>query len=796
MNYTIPQMFPLKRSFFFFSFFLTSIFVVAQNGSSVFGFVKSEGGIPVEMVQVVIKETNQNTFTDANGAYRINNIKTGNYTLVFQLLGYSSKEQKITLQANEQLNVNTSLKQLTKQLNEVQVMALSQTQEIRESAYTVNVIDTKPLKIKDADVNTVLNKTAGVRIREEGGMGSDFNFSLNGFSGSQVKFFLDGIPMSNFGSSLSLNNMPINLVDRIEIYKGVVPVTLGSDALGGAVNVVTSQKKQNFLDASYSFGSFNQHRAALSGRYTNKINGFTININTYFNYADNNYFVDVKIPDPQTGKIGESERVRKFHDGYQSQGAQVETGFINKKFADRLLIGIIISSNRKEIQNGYNMTQVAGSVYNTDKVIIPTVKYQKKDLFFKGLQLNSFSIYNNGQSLRCDTSSRKYNWYGNYTLKTIDRSGELSWDKTLFRFNDQSALNTTNLSYQFNAIHSFSICNTFNWFTRVGKDPLAYNPVPFDKPNILTKNIAAFNYNLDLFKKRWSTNFFGKSYNMKTITQLKNSQNDLNPQTVQFEYTGYGVATAYFIQKWIQVKFSYENACRLPESYEVFGNGLLVQPNTELKPEQSQNYNAGFLINKSLGKKNRFIIEGNYLYRQPKNLIRVAASTVTSAYENLARVSISCWEGGFKYQYNQTWTFELNGTYQNLLNTNKYESNGLQSTLYKDRIPNIPFLFGNAGLSYMKEKLFHTGTKLLIDWSTIYVEAFYLKWPSQGSKKDKYDIPQQISHQLSVSCSFKEGKYSFSVACSNLTDAMIYDNFMMQKPGRAFSIKLNYFISK
>ena len=785
----------VKKYLFILLFLFLPVFLVAQNESSVSGIVKNEEGAPVEMVQIVIKETNQSVFTGTNGTYLMEHIKPGNYTLVFLLLGYDTKEQKITLKANDKIKANASLKQLSKQLGEVEVVARTQAQEIKESAYTVSVIDTKPLKIKDADVNKILNKTTGVRIREDGGMGSDFNFSLNGFSGSQVKFFIDGIPMDNFGSSFSLNNLPINLVDRIEIYKGVVPVFLGSDALGGAVNIVTNQKAQSFLDASYSFGSFNQHRAAVAGRYTHRKSGFTVSANVFFNYADNNYFVDVKIPDPLTGKVGGTEKVRKFHDGYQSQGGQFETGFINKKFADRLLLGVIVSSNHKEIQNGYNMTQVAGHVYNTDKVIIPTLKYQKKNLFVKGLQLNSFSTYNTSQSLRSDTSSRKYDWRGNFTTKTIDRSGELSWDKTLFRFNDQSALNTTNLSYQLNELHSISICNTYNWFTRVGDDPLAYNPIPFDKPNTITKNIGAIAYGLDLFKKRWSTNVFGKTYNLKTVTQFRDAQDNLQPQIVKFDFMGYGIASTYFMQKWAQIKLSYENACRLPESYEVFGDGLLVQPNITLKPEQSKNYNAGFLINKNLGKKHFLVVEGNYLYREPRNLIRVAASTVTSSSENLAKVSISCWEGGAKYVYNNTWTIEANGTYQNVLNTNKYEPNGLESVLYMDRIPNMPFLFGNAKLSYMKDNLFGKGIKILIDWSTTYVEAFYLKWPSQGNKDDKYDIPQQIAHQASVSCSFKEGTYNISLSCSNLTDALIYDNFMMQKPGRAFNIKFGYFIS-
>src|SRR5690606_14882056 len=105
-----------------------------------------------------------------------------------------------------------------------------------------------------------------------------FKFSLNGFSGKSVKFFLDGIPMDNFGPALSLNNFPSNMAERIEIYKGVVPISLGADALGGAVNIIT-RSNSNYLDASYSVGSFNTHQLGLNGAYTNPENGLALRFN-------------------------------------------------------------------------------------------------------------------------------------------------------------------------------------------------------------------------------------------------------------------------------------------------------------------------------------------------------------------------------------------------------------------------------------------------------------------------------------------------------------------------------------
>src|SRR5690606_22523583 len=178
----------------------------------------------------------------------------------------------------------------------VEIVGKSETRQINEQPYTVTAISVKELQNSSQDAKEVLNRVSGVRVLEEGGLGSNLNFSLNGFSGDQVKFFLDGLPMDNFGSSLSMSDIPVNSIDRIEVYKGVVPVWLGTDALGGAVNIITN-KKANFLDLSYSVGSFNTHRISVNGAQTHDKTGFTIRANANYNYSDTNYEVLVPITD-------------------------------------------------------------------------------------------------------------------------------------------------------------------------------------------------------------------------------------------------------------------------------------------------------------------------------------------------------------------------------------------------------------------------------------------------------------------------------------------------------------------
>src|SRR5690606_765811 len=263
----------------------------------------------------------------------------------------------------------------------------------KEQAFNVNVIDAKQLYNSSADLNQALNRSTGVRIREDGGLGSAFSFSLNGFTGRQVKFFLDGLPMDNFGSSLTLNNFPATMAERIEIYKGVLPVSLGADALGGAVNIVT-RTNANYLDVSYGYGSFNTHKAGINGAFTDTGTGFTVRANAFYNYSDNNYKVTVQPIDFTTGLDGPEQEVERFHDSYRSIGAQVDIGVTGRPYADHLRIGAIAAGNNKDIQTGVTMEQVFGARTSQSNSFIPTLKYKKTDLFTEGLDLTVYSAYN------------------------------------------------------------------------------------------------------------------------------------------------------------------------------------------------------------------------------------------------------------------------------------------------------------------------------------------------------------------------------------------------------------------
>jgi hypothetical protein len=105
-------------------------------------------------------------------------------------------------------------------------------------------------------------------------------------------------------------------------------------------------------------------------------------------------------------------------------------------------------------------------------------------------------------------------------------------------------------------------------------------------------------------------------------------------------------------------------------------------------------------------------------------------------------------------------------------------------------MPNIPYLFSDVDLTLTWRGCFTKGDALSITYDNHYAYRFYYYSSRIGTNKDDYMVPDQFSHNLSLSYSLKGGKYNFSVECSNLTNEALYDNFRLQKAGRAFYAKI------
>lgn len=111
------------------------------------------------------------------------------------------------------------------ELQAIEIVAKSKARKLQEQAYAISVVDLKANHATSTPMNKILNTVSSVRIREDGGVGSNYTFAMNGFSGNQVKFFLDGIPMDNFGSSFNLANLSANLPTAWKSTRACCPST-------------------------------------------------------------------------------------------------------------------------------------------------------------------------------------------------------------------------------------------------------------------------------------------------------------------------------------------------------------------------------------------------------------------------------------------------------------------------------------------------------------------------------------------------------------------------------------------
>ena len=788
------------RSGFLLLFTMLACWAHAQT--SVSGYVRSTSDAPLPGSSVLIQGTTIGTTTDAEGFFEIRDLKGGNYTFEISALGYFKTTENVQVKASKAASFNIKLKENQTNLNEVQVFGKTETQVIKEQAFAVNAIETKQFANTTADLNQVLNRSAGVRIREQGGLGSNFNFSINGLSGKAVKYFIDGVPMEILGSAMSLNNIPVNIAERIEVYKGVVPVQLGSDAMGGAVNVITSQNQTNYLDLSHSYGSFNTHRSSFTGQYVHKPTGLIVKGTAFYNYSDNNYKMKgveilqggTRNGDQITDLTGAQfvmTDTRRFHDRYQSAMGQVEVGLMNKKWADVLFAGFGYTGGTQDLQTGFEQTIVYGNVTRESTALSGNIRYKKNNLFVQGLDLSLFASVTKDAYVTADTLLRQYYWDGSWTVKG---ASEMSSIKSVSHIKRPRSFARANVSYTLNDQHSFNINYVFDRLKNESYNELI-QPSD-DMPGLMNKQILGVAYQQELMGKRWVNTFFAKYYGLG-LERKKYVETAYQTLDTTFNNYGYGIASRFKVLPDLGIKISLEHAYRLQEAEEMFGDGLNIQPNPDLKPESSDNVNVGAYYGFRQNK-HRFFLEAAGFYRNAVDFIYPVPDQRSKALknENKSSVRVTGFEAEFRYDYGDLIAFNVNATYQNAVNMTKFGNTASTTyeATYKNKIPNQPWLFGNANLTIGKSNVFGSGNRLQFNWFTQYVHWFYLTWEAFGSANGKSDIPNQLIHNASLSYSLHNGRYNISAECRNLTDDLAFDNFRLQKPGRAFSLKLRYFL--
>ena len=382
-------------------------------------------------------------------------------------------------------------------------------------------------KFKTADLGEVLAQTQGINVRRTGGLGSRTNFSMNGLTGNQIRFFLEGIPLEYHGYTFGISTVPVNLIDRVEVYKGVVPIEFGADALGGAVNLITPKIKSGFSGSfSAQAGSFGTYRTSLVLNNYNEKTGFFVKGSGFYDSSKNNYKVDVDVPD-NFGKIKEVT-VRRFHDAYKGYGLQLITGIKDRTWAKELSIEGFYTDYTKEIQHNQLMVGIPYGEVMTYRKAAGTVLTYRND-FGENFLLDVISGYNYRERQFTDVADFVYNWYGERIPGSEENvRGEISesngpsdtytWNNDVF--------SRMKASWKINEQYALSFTSAPTYSKQSGDDRLINGYDPASAVRDLFTWVNGADFKINAFNEKLENLFFVKHYIQKINSEEKIPSNN------------------------------------------------------------------------------------------------------------------------------------------------------------------------------------------------------------------------------------------------------------------------------
>ena len=733
----------LNLSLFFLSACAFSTYAQKPGKTMISGKVISTEKEVVDFATVYLKGTGHGGITNQEGIYHVS-APAGNYTLVVSAVGYKTVEKPVTLLRGQRVRQNITISPETQQLDEVTVVSTG-VSRLKRSAFNAVAVDTKELQNTTKNLSDALAKAPGMKLRESGGVGSDMQLMLDGFSGKHVKVFIDGVPQEGVGSSFGLNNIPVNFADRIEVYKGVVPVGFGTDAIGGVINIVTNKKRRRwFLDASYSYGSFNTHKSNVNFGQTFK-NGFTYEINAFQNYSDNDYHIEAPVEDFETGRIDRDKKVRvkRFNDTYHNEAVVGKVGVVDKKWADRLMLGFTYSNMYQDIQTGVRQDIVYGQKHRKGHSLMPSLEYYKRNLFAKGLDVALTVNYNKNLTTNVDTASYKYNWYGD--RKLLNSPGEQSYQHSRADNNNWNGTFTAN--YRLGKMHMLTFNHVLNTFSRSNTSLLAKEEQSDAIAKETRKNISGVSYRL-MPSETWNLSVFGKYYNQFVAGPVATdaNQNDYVRTTRSVSSIGYGAAGTYFILPGLQAKLSYEKAYRLPTIEEMFGNEDLEMGDIGIRPENSDNVNLNLSYNRTFGRHSVYV-EGGLVYRNTKDYIQrnitdLSGGKSAATYINYGKVLTKGYNISARYGFGKWVSVGGNFTQMDVRDNMKTSISGsAENIAYKERMPNLPYIFADSDVTFYWRDLGRKGNALTVSYDNQYLHSFTYYSSKIGSNKGDYVVP-------------------------------------------------------
>ena len=475
----------------------------AQQHSIEIKVIDAENGNSIEFATVQWKGLNDpsyknGTTTNRKGVAKLNTPVHQKLVLRVSYVGYQTITDTITTNVKRH---TLKLRPESTELANVVVFGKTKAQVIRESPEAVSVINAKELQGRSVSLETILNKTIGLKVGQTGGLGSSSRIIVHGLEGNRIQILWDGIPMSTSDGTFSLDEIPIDIIERIEVYKSIIPARFGCDGLGGAVNIVTKEFSTDYLDASYELGSYRTHKGSVFSRKNFPKSCILLGAGGYYTSAKNDY--SFRVPER------ENLLVKRDHDRFRSYMLKGKIAF-TKLWFDEISTEFGYYNRFNEIQGVLKNIQHAE---NKSGMFMLENKLMKSGMLNNRLNFESHFSLSHTTNNFVDTARVNHDFEGNI-YPSPNGQGETgdvphnSNDKGL-EINER-----LNLDYRLSANHSLNLNTLINYAQRQPNDDIASQHAGFiigGFPSKKTSVVSGLTWEAKLFDRKL-TNMFSAKY--------------------------------------------------------------------------------------------------------------------------------------------------------------------------------------------------------------------------------------------------------------------------------------------
>lgn len=208
----------------------------------------------LSFINIYLKGTTLGTSTDASGHYYLKNLPEGQFTIVMKAIGYKSVEKNVQLQKGHTLEINFEAEEDLVALDAVVVSANRNETTRRLAPSLVNVLDSKLFETTNAVcLAEGLNFQPGVRVENNCQNCGFQQVRINGLEGPYTQILVDSRPIfSALTGVYGLEQIPANMIERVEIMRGGGSALFGSSAIAGTINIITKEPLHNSAQIAHS----------------------------------------------------------------------------------------------------------------------------------------------------------------------------------------------------------------------------------------------------------------------------------------------------------------------------------------------------------------------------------------------------------------------------------------------------------------------------------------------------------------------------------------------------------------